>query len=1053
MSLLLRVTASLVAVALAVGPVSAATATAATTVAQASQTGTVQGVVSDTQGATVQGVTITAIGPTNTSTVTDVNGKYSLTLLAGIYQFNAQKTGYEPASTVDFAVVAGTTSPLNVSLSAVTLTSLREIGRVSVSRGRSTFNASPASIATVSQQTFIDQGSLQLQRVLDQTPGIVNDHPGTSVNNSSPGNIVFPSIRGGLGFETASLIDGHPVAVQDFGDYVTSFLSTDVLQNIEIDKGPGAMPSSINYAINGTFNYVTLNPTANQTGQIKLGYDSDGGTNGNIRYSNTFGKKLGILLDYGQYGTPGPLYNAQNNEILGTSVQLNCTAAGTGCMTQNTSAGFTTNAINGASTIAQNAPSIATTSLVACCFQVNTNYYNRTELAKLRFNFSGSTVATLTYLGSQTYTDQNGNHVYNFVTDFCPSGITGNNNIVVANCSNTASLTGTTPGTYTAGTYAPGQGVNIWQNVFPPNDFEINNEPIMEGELRTTLGHDTILGRYYTASINRLQYENTPPGTNNSFSNYTLNGIVYLCPNGYVTNNSTTCKPSSGVGANVPVVTQVYNNQAVTVEYPNESFSDPEEDHVHGGTLEYDHFLGSSGSVISAIFDQMSDTSDSFSFSGPPTACSQSTSFPGFCATNPNIPITSTAAYSSSNGGNISFSVIGGSAVRYSTYLLRGIFQLTPQLNLSLANYYMNYYTKFSLDGGYTYTSSSYNYDAPRAALELRVNPNVAIRASAGAAIAPAYLNLFEGKSQGNPSYTPSTGDAFSTVNNANIKPETSFEEDLGGDFRISNDGATVMSLDGYTNVARNQFISQQATNGTVTVCNVTGGTTPALQPGGCTAGTVVVPLVSTFETNLDQVRFTGLEFALHRDPAVGFGYVAQGALIRAYPYNISPCIYYSGTALIGSTTAAACTGTPTTNLAVINGLNFLNSGTAGVSSYNSVSNHSEPYSQGYVEAHWRTPHGGLAEFGMQYLGPNNSLNLPAFWLGTASARFPLAGRSDLYFEAAVDNVFNVWNNGYETEYAGVAVPLVNGKVGLTNQNTIGPRTLRVYAVRNFGGY
>ena len=161
-----------------------------------------------------------------------------------------------------------------------------------------------------------------------------------------------------------------------------------------------------------------------------------------------------------------------------------------------------------------------------------------------------------------------------------------------------------------------------------------------------------------------------------------------------------------------------------------------------------------------------------------------------------------------------------------------------------------------------------------------------------------------------------------------------------------------------------------------------------------------MVPLVSTFETNLDQVRFTGLEFALHRDPAVGFGYVAQGALIRAYPYNISPCIYYSGTALIGSTTAAACTGTPTTNLAVINGLNFLNSGTAGVSSYNSVSNHSEPYSQGYVEAHWRTPHGGLAEFGMQYLGPNNSFNLPAFWLGTASARFPLAGRSDTVFRS-----------------------------------------------------
>jgi hypothetical protein len=115
------------------------------------------------------------------------------------------------------------------------------------------------------------------------------------------------------------------------------------------------------------------------------------------------------------------------------------------------------------------------------------------------------------------------------------------------------------------------------------------------------------------------------------------------------------------------------------------------------------------------------------------------------------------------------------------------------------------------------------------------------------------------------------------------------------------------------------------------------------------------------------------------------------------------------------------------------------------------VSNHSEPYSQAYVEVHWRTVKGGFAGFGMQYLGPNNSLNLPAFWLGTASVRFPLAGRPDTYFEAAMDNVFNVWNNAFETEWQGVSVPLVNGKVGLTNQNTIGPRTLRIYLTHNFG--
>ena len=1037
MSLLLRVTASLIAVALAVGPVSAATASAATTtqtVAQASQMGTVKGIVSESSGAAIPGVLITAVGPTNTSTTSLPDGSYSLTLLAGIYQFNAQKTGYDSASTVDFAVVAGTTSPLNVTMAPVSLSTLREIGRVSVSRGRSSFNTSPASIATVSQQTFVDQGQLQLQRILDQTPGIVTDHPGTSVNNSSPGAINFPSIRGGLGFETASLIDGHPVAVQDFGDYVTTFLSTDVLQNIEVDKGPGAMPTTINYAINGTFNYRTLDPTSTQTGQIKLGYDSYGGTNGNVRYSNTFAKKIGILLDYGQYGTPGPLYNAGSSLTLPTGTLFNCptpAAKTTTCQGQN---GFTTNAIAGANTTQQNNPTIATTSLTACCFPVNTNYYNRTELAKLRLSFSSATVATLTYLGSQTYTDQNGNHVYNFPTIFCPSGLTGNNNIVVASCTNSSGAA-----TYT-GPQATGSAINTWQNVFTPNDFEINNEPIMEGELRTTLGHDTILGRYYTASINRLQYELTGPTTFDAFETMTVNGIVNLCPAGMTTCAAAAAKPTA------------FNNQVVNLDFASEQFTSPEEDHVHGGTLEYDHFLGSSGSVISAIFDQMSDTSDSFSWSGNPVQCAASVAFPGFCNTNPTIPLTSGASYSSSNGGNLSMSVVGGSAVRYTTYLLRGIFQLTPQLNLSLANYYDNYYTKFTLDGGYTYQSSSFNYDAPRAALELRVNPNVAIRASAGASIAPAYLNLFEGKSQGNPSYSTANLFATSTINNPNIKPETGFEYDLGGDFRISNDGATVLSIDGYTNTARNQFISQTANNGNVTVCNVNGGTLPSITSGGCgAAGTVTVPLVSTFNTNLDQVRFMGLEVSLKRDANVGFGYLAQGSLIQAYPYNVNPCIYYTGVTAV--TTCSGPIAATAPNLAVINGDNFLNSATGGQGSYNSVSNHSEPYSNAYVEIHWRTAKGGYAGFGMQYYGPNNSLNLPAFWLANAEARFPLAGSKDLTFEVAMDNVFNVWNNGYDTEYGGVAVPLLDGKVGLTNQGTIGPRTARFYLTKNFGGY
>ena len=99
---------------------------------------------------------------------------------------------------------------------------LQTIGRVTTrARGASTFNATPASVQTINTQTFQEQGQQQVQRILDQTPGIVIDHPGTSATNAAPGAITFPSIRGGLGFETSSLIDGHPLAVGNFGDAFT----------------------------------------------------------------------------------------------------------------------------------------------------------------------------------------------------------------------------------------------------------------------------------------------------------------------------------------------------------------------------------------------------------------------------------------------------------------------------------------------------------------------------------------------------------------------------------------------------------------------------------------------------------------------------------------------------------------------------------------------------------------------------------------------------------------------------------------------------------------
>jgi hypothetical protein len=224
---LVRILAAVAIAALTVGPVSAATAPsgALTTVAQAVSTGSVSGTLVDSGGSPIASATVTMSGPGTYSATTDAKGAFSVSdVKPGIYVVKAAKAGYTGAEIDDLAVVAGTNSIVNASLAAVTFnTTIHEIVRVTAHRG-TVFNTTTASSAIVSAQDFQDQAQTQVAKVLDETPGIVIDHPGTSATYASPGAITFPSIRGSLGFETASLIDGHPLAVGLFGDYVTCFL-------------------------------------------------------------------------------------------------------------------------------------------------------------------------------------------------------------------------------------------------------------------------------------------------------------------------------------------------------------------------------------------------------------------------------------------------------------------------------------------------------------------------------------------------------------------------------------------------------------------------------------------------------------------------------------------------------------------------------------------------------------------------------------------------------------------------------------------------------------
>ncbi|MBV8171789.1 MAG: TonB-dependent receptor [Candidatus Eremiobacteraeota bacterium] len=920
--------------------------------AASSTNGNLTGLVTTGGGTPLGGVVIAISGATSASTSTDSKGEFAFNdVPSGIYSITASHAGYNTTTLTDVFVLAGSTSQISVQLAQQSFSSIRSLGRQTVTAHRSGFNTTPASVAVITQNTYRDQGQVQVMRILDQTPGVVTGHPGTSANSAAPGAITFANIRGGLSFETASLIDGHPVSVGAFGDYVTTFLNSYLLQDVEVIKGPGASAPEINYAIGGTVNFRTREPTRKPVYAVDYGVYSYSGSFSNFLASGTTDNgKLGYVLDYAVNGTNGPLFQNGFVTTLSSSVIINN-------MQQH---GFTTSAT--VNPTIQNNPFAGNATLVACCFPVSTTFDNKGELAKFRYNLSNSTSVLVSYLGSQTWTEQNGNHLSEILTNFAPAAA-GNYNGPI-----------------------PAGPLTVAQNIFfPPGEWEINNEPIFQAEARTTVGHDTALVRWYSASINRLQYNALNGPTQPYAQTINLYGTVNLQPTPNPVNTATPIP--------APTLT-TFRGQPVTISVPGAYFETTEEDKLHGGSFEYDHPLGESGDVLTLGYDQTNSTTNAYSYSGTSTT----------------------------------ITVPAGSYQHFGTVLLRGFFELNPDWQVLLSNYYGIYTTHSSYNNGVNFqTATNYHYDV-RAGFTYRPNSNQSWRLAVGTALAPPYLALV---STPNSTPTPNPANTFATntLNNPNLKPETAFGGDVGGDLRYG-DGFNIFSWDVYSTGLKNQFLSSQFANGTACV-----------QPFGTPPGTpcIVLPLFTTQNQNLGKAYYGGIEASFQRQPNVGLGWIAQGALIRGFPYGIQPSFY--------ATTA----GPATTNLAIIPGVNYYSSGNSGSpGGFNAVSNQSIPYAQSYGELNYRGANGYFYSLGTTFYGNNNSYNVAPFFVWNATARFPFNEHG--YIQLSIDNLFNNLSGVAINQFGGNTIPLANGKIGLENGNTVGPGTLRMFIHYQVGG-
>jgi hypothetical protein len=915
--------------------------TAAPAPAPVTSTGSVAGVITDAAQNPVPGVSISVSGPVAKSAVTDAAGSYSIDELPpGVYRINVTKGGFTPEQD-NVTVSAGSITTAKVQLAAASFSSIKQIGRVSTQSGtRNAINTSTASVATISGATFIDQGQLNVNRTLNELPGVtIGVGSGFSggtygdgvANGASPIVTGVPQLRGALPYETASLIDGHPISIGVYGTFNPAFISPYILQDIEVVKGPGANPTNINYAIGGTVNFRTLEPTRTAKQSFDLGVDQFGGQNANLRATGTVaGGRLGYAFDYATQGTQGfdrgwdPLdpLNLSNGSIINGVPTCAGVANASSCFPSviKTNTNFA-------------AASNLTAPLVLCCPQTPMESSSRNELGKLRYSFTPATSLTLTYLGGQIRGSALAANLFTFPSYFFgpPAGYTG-------------SLPAGAP------TFENDQG-----------DSQLDtNANLYAADFHTAAGPVTLNARYDAAAVDtaNLQYGEGPtPGSGSVF------GLLY-----------------GGVPLGTNVDPTIFNGTPGTVTLLNSYVGVRTQDKLNGFTFEGD--LPSGNNVYSISYDSVHTKSSAYTINSNP-------------------------------GGDV-VTVPPGSGQTFGTFMVRGQFELRSGLTATLSNYATTYTDHYTQNSGVTFLDSSHAYDAPRLAFAWRPGVNTAVRASTGFSVAPPYIELLTNSSAATPDRTPPTN-FTSTGNAGDVRPETAFGFDLGADQRLRGD--LTVSADVYQTTLHDQFLS-------TTSLSTSQFYLPANNPYGGAAG--YYPLYITQTENLGHSRYEGVELSVHRDPLVGLGFKLQGSLQRAYAYDLPPGFY---------NTAA---GVDTANLGILPNENFQ----AGGQGYNTLGPSRVPYSQGYAEINSRAHNGSYLLVGVAYYGPNNQYNQLPFGVVNASFRQPITKRLSLLFAAT--NITGAYSDFRYNIYGGIPTPLVNGTLGYTAGNVIGPSTASV---------
>src|SRR5436190_14453287 len=244
--------------------------------AQTSTTGSIEGVVTDPNGAAVKGATVTATSPNlikaQTATTGD-DGRFQIgNLPPGQYKVSVEASGFAKYTSADFSVNLGRTSSADSQLSLATATAT-----VNVTGGAVVDTAQNTTGSNVSTEQF---SNFPTQRTVQGLYTIAPTVTRSGLRDAT-GRDRDPSVAGSSGPENNYILDGVNTSDPAFGGSGAN-LPFEFVQEVEIKTG--AYGAEYGKSTGGIFNVITKSGGNEFHGDV-FGY---GTTKGLVRAVKNF---------------------------------------------------------------------------------------------------------------------------------------------------------------------------------------------------------------------------------------------------------------------------------------------------------------------------------------------------------------------------------------------------------------------------------------------------------------------------------------------------------------------------------------------------------------------------------------------------------------------------------------------------------------------------------------------------------------------------------------------------------------------------------------------